>query len=278
MDKRCLLNPEQTAGLLAWVRQRPRGGERLHAYFATLYYAGLRPEEAVALNVMDLRLPDEDDTTQWGEIVVHTATPEVGKHWTNSGKVHDERHLKGRAAGEVRVVPAHPALVKILREHITREALRDAALLFQGERGDRLAGSVIRRAWGRAREEVLTPAEYGSPLGRRVYDLRHTCLTTWLNNGIPPADVAEWAGNSVPVLLSTYARCLDGQKKDLQRRIEAAQDLTGRAVAPATPTENLDTYLTRTPVEGRSEPAQTGHRALPPSPPAAPPSSRRHAR
>ncbi|MDT0269220.1 hypothetical protein RM844_23325 [Streptomyces sp. DSM 44915] len=140
--------------------------------------------------------------------------------------------------------------MKILREHTAREGLREEDPLFRGERGDRLAGSVIRRAWGRAREEVLTAAEYASPLGRRVYDLRHTCLTTWLNNGVPPADVAEWAGNSVPVLLSTYARCLDGQKRDLQRRIEAAQDLTGRVAAPAAPTENLDTYVTRTPVEG----------------------------
>lgn len=189
----------------------------------------------------------------------------VGQQWTNSGKVHDERRLNGRAEGEVRTVPCHPALVKILRGHVAREALRGEALLFQGERGDRLAGSVIRRAWGRTREEVLTSVAYASPLGHRVYDLRHTCPTTWLNNGIPPADVAEWAGNSVPVLLSAYARRMDGQKGDLRRRIEAAQDLTGRAVTPVTPMENSDTYGTRIPVEGRSEPARTGYRALPPA-------------
>jgi integrase len=39
-----------------------------------------------------------------------------------------------------------------------------------------------------------------------AYNLRHTCLTTWLNNGIPPAQVAEWTGNSVSVLLATFAR------------------------------------------------------------------------
>ncbi len=38
---------------------------------------------------------------------------------------------------------------------------------------------------------------------RRVHDLRHTCPTNWLNDGVPPAQVAEWAGNSVPVLLAT---------------------------------------------------------------------------
>ncbi|MEU7716930.1 hypothetical protein [Streptomyces tibetensis] len=34
-------------------------------------------------------------------------------------------------------------------------------------------------------------------------DNRNTRLTKWLNDGIPPAQVAEWAGNSVAVLLPT---------------------------------------------------------------------------
>lgn len=62
-------------------------------------------------------------------------------------------------------------------------------------------------------------------MGKHVYDLRHTCLTSWLNNGIPPAQVAEWAGNSVPVLLATYARCITGQLAELQQRIEGPQRL-----------------------------------------------------
>jgi integrase len=77
--------------------------------------------------------------------------------------------------------------------------------LFQGQYGGILAGSVIRRAWRSAHENALTPEEFTSPLGKRVYDLRHTCLTRWLNGGVPPAQVAEWAGNSVSVLLAIYA-------------------------------------------------------------------------
>ncbi|MEU1461597.1 hypothetical protein ABZ467_13065 [Streptomyces sp. NPDC005727] len=46
-----------------------------------------------------------------------------------------------------------------------------------------------------------------------------------LNDGIPPAQVAEWAGNSVAVLLATYARYVDGQLPDLKRRLKAAGDL-----------------------------------------------------
>ncbi|MDX3666811.1 hypothetical protein [Streptomyces europaeiscabiei] len=98
-------------------------------------------------------------------------------------------------------------------------------LLFQGETGGILAGSVIRRAWRSARKAVLLPHVFDSPTGRRVYDNRHTRLTKWLNDGIPPAQVAEWAGSGVPVLLATYARCVEGQLPDLKRRLEAPGDL-----------------------------------------------------
>lgn len=50
-------------------------------------------------------------------------------------------------------------------------------------------------------------------------------MTKWLNVGIPPTQVAEWAGNSVPVLPASYARCVEGQLPDLKRRLEAAGDL-----------------------------------------------------
>lgn len=225
VDKRSLINPDHAARLLGWVGHRPRGGRRLHAFLATIYYAGCRPEEVVAMHVLDARLPGEGEEDQWGELLFHTAQPEVGKQWTDTGEVHEERGLKGRAADDTRVVPCRPALTRILRQHIRAESLKPGDLLFPGEKGDMLSGSVFRRAWRSARKEVLTPEEFASPLGRRVYDLRHTCLTTWLNHGVPPAQAAEWAGNSVPVLLATYARCISGQLKDHQRRIEAGGDL-----------------------------------------------------
>ncbi|WP_234320282.1 tyrosine-type recombinase/integrase, partial [Streptomyces sp. SBT349] len=267
MDKRCLINAMQAARLLARVRVRPRGGQRLHAFFAMLYYAGPRPEEAVAMRVSDVSLPEEDATDQWGELLFHTVSPEVGKQWTDSGRPRDRRHLKGRAEGDTRPVPCHPALVKILREHIEREGLGPGDRLFQRERGGELAGSVIRRAWGMARKSELTPHEVDSPLGRRVYDLRHTCLTTWLNNGIPPAQAAEWAGNSVPVLLATYARCLSGPLTALLQRIEAAQDLTALSAPQAPGAKNFDTYSTRPPAKSRPQPDPASH-TRPPAPPA----------
>jgi hypothetical protein len=54
----------------------------------------------------------------------------------------------------------------------------------------------------------------------------HTCLLTWLNEGVAPTQVAHWAGHSVEVLLRVYAKCLDGQQDMAKRRIEAALDIS----------------------------------------------------
>jgi integrase len=76
---------------------------------------------------------------------------------------------------------------------------------------------------------VLTKEQQASPLARRIYDLRHACLSGWLNAGVPPTQVAKWAGHSVDVLLRIYAKCIDGQDETAKRRIAEAlgDDTTG---------------------------------------------------
>ena len=54
------------------------------------------------------------------------------------------------------------------------------------------------------------------------YDLRHAAVSTWLNGGVPPTTVAEWAGHSVEVLLRIYAKCLDGDDVLVRRRVQVA--------------------------------------------------------
>ncbi|MFD9318216.1 tyrosine-type recombinase/integrase [Streptomyces sp. NPDC060053] len=252
VDKRSLMNADQAAALLDWIRRRPRGGKRLHAFFATLYYCALRPEEAVAMRVQDVTLPGSDVGDQWCELLIHTATPEVGKQWTDTGEIHEERDLKGRAEGETRTVPGHPALTRILRQHIEDEQLKPGDLLFQGEAGGILAGSVIRRAWRSARKAVLPPHVFESPTGKRVYDNRHARLTKWLNDGIPPAQVAEWAGNSVPVRLTTYARCVEGRLPDLKGCLATAGEAPRAARRGLRLLiEDFDTYSTGAPAKTR---------------------------
>lgn len=98
-----------------------------------------------------------------------------------------------------------------------------------------MASITYRRVWEKPRHTALTSAEHrddctarpcpvsqASPLARRVYDLRHTCVSTWVNGGVRPAQVAEWAGHSVAVLLRVYAKCIDGQDQIAKQRIEDA--------------------------------------------------------
>ena len=51
-----------------------------------------------------------------------------------------------------------------------------------------------------------------------------SAVSTWLNAGVDPAQVAEWAGHTVDVLLRVYAKCIAGKQDEAKRRIlEATQ-------------------------------------------------------
>jgi integrase len=94
------------------------------------------------------------------------------------------------------------------------------------------AFSSTTRVCDAARAAAFTDAEYTSPLAKRPYDLRHA-VSTWLNAGVPPTRVAEWAGHSVNVLLRVYAKCVYGQDEVARQRIEAALALTTASEAEA---------------------------------------------
>jgi integrase len=84
---------------------------------------------------------------------------------------------------------------------------------------------VYGRVWASARASALTSAEAASPLARRPYDLRHAAVSTWLNAGVAPTQVAEWAGHSVAVLLRVYAKCIAGQEAAARNRVTLALGL-----------------------------------------------------
>jgi integrase len=217
IDRRRVANPLQARTLLHAVGQQ-RGGRRLVAFFGCLYYAGLRPEEAISLAMHNLSLP----TRGWGELHVERAEPYAGKEWTDSGRNRDQRPLKQRARGEVRVVPCAPALTELLHAHIAEFGVQPDGRLFVGERNaGELPTMTIGRVWRRARQAAFMPEVAASPLARTPYDLRHAAVSTWLNGGVPPTTVAEWAGHSVEILLRIYAKCLDGSDALIRQRVQA---------------------------------------------------------
>lgn len=161
--------------------------------------------------------------TGWGELHLERAKPHAGREWTDSGRNRDDRHLKQRARGESRTVPCPPELTTLLHAHIDRFGAALDGRLFRGERNNmELPKLTIVRAWQRARLAVFTPEVAATSLAKTPYDLRHAAVSTWLNGGVPPTTVAEWAGHSVEVLLKIYAKCLDGTDAAIRRRVEAA--------------------------------------------------------
>jgi hypothetical protein len=71
----------------------------------------------------------------------------------------------------------HPELVKLLREHIEQFGTSPDGKLVTGIRGGELPTITYRRAWAGARKSALTPEQQKSPLAKRIYDLRHACLS-----------------------------------------------------------------------------------------------------
>jgi integrase len=220
VDPRVVVSRRQAEELLTAVSYQHRIGPKLVAFFACIYYAGTRPSETVELRAdLNLDLPAGGG---WGTLYLHGNAPTVGAGWSRSGRRRDPRQLKHRAEGEVRPVPCHPALTRYLRHHIAEFGTAPDGRLFRGERGGDLSESTYQRAWHGARLLAFTPAVAASPLAGRPYDLRHACLSTWLNAGVDPAQVAEWAGNSVEVLLRVYAKCIHGREKINRTLIEDA--------------------------------------------------------
>jgi integrase len=205
--------------LLNAVYQR---APHLVAFYATLYFAALRPEEAAALTKQNLTLPAKG----WGEIHLETASPHAGSEWTNTGDERDDRQLKQRAIGETRTVPCPPELTALLHHHIETFGTNKAGRLFVGERNtDNLPVLTVTRTWARAREAVFGENAESSQVATRPYDLRHAAVSTWLNAGVPATQVAEWAGHSVDVLLKIYAKCIDGDAAHNRAKIENALNL-----------------------------------------------------
>lgn len=225
VDPKVVISKKQGKSLLKAARKQ---APHLAAYFALLMYAGLRPAEARNVRRQDLDLPGQG----WGSILLHTTAQRGGSAWTDGGEATEQRPLKHRETDDTRSVPLNPAAVKILRRHLGGWKCGPQGHLFvarTGKAGKPLSPpysalvslETLGRTWSSVRRAALTAEQAESPLARRPYDLRHARLTWWLNAGVPPTQVARWAGHSVRVLLDVYAGCVDGGE---QRAIELLKD------------------------------------------------------
>lgn len=217
VDPRVVVNHTQARALLDAVAA-DASTRWLTAFYACIYYAALRPSEALDLAESDLLLPEDD--AEWGEIHVGSSNPEVARAWTDSG-ARIGRHLKHRAQGEIRIVPAPPQLVVLLRQHILERQIPVGGRLFRGPRGGHLSEDTYSKAWQLARERAFTAREAASVLAGRPYDLRHAAVSTWLAAGVDSTQVSAWAGHSVAVLHRVYAHVIAGRSGQSRALVES---------------------------------------------------------
>ena len=229
---RSAATPAEVQAILAEVTQiRPE----LTAFFGCLYYAALRPAEAVALRASSCTLPSRG----WGQLTLTASLPRSARAWTGNGTPREPRSLKHRPEGAIRTVPIPPQLARLLRWHLRAFGCAEDGRLFRGARGGPLSESLYGRIWHQARAAAIPEDGTGTQPARRPYDLRHAALSLWLASGAPPAEIAARAGHSVRVLLTIYAHCIPGCDQIASQHID-------QALRPS-----------RWPPAGPQEPAQT---------------------
>ena len=229
---RSAATPAEVQAILAEVTQiRPE----LTAFFGCLYYAALRPAEAVALQASSCTLPSRG----WGQLTLTASLPRSARAWTGNGTPREPRSLKHRPEGAIRTVPIPPQLARLLRWHLRAFGCAEDGRLFRGARGGPLSESLYGRVWHQARTAAIPEDGTGAWPARRPYDLRHAALSLWLASGAPPAEIAARAGHSVRVLLTIYAHCIPGCDQIASQHID-------RALRPS-----------HWPPAGPQEPAQT---------------------
>lgn len=178
--------------------------DRLHALFVTAVYLGLRRGELLGL--------------RWEHVDLEGETLQVAQTLQRvDGRI---QVLPPKTRYSRRTVPLPPPVVEALRVHKAaqgKERLsaganwQDSGIVFASRVGTPMEPDNLRRSWYRIRKVVDEP----SP---RFHDLRHTCVTLLLTEGVPPHIVQQIVGHSaIDVTMTIYAHTsLEEKRKALK--------------------------------------------------------------
>ena len=196
------LDPQQARVLLEALEGHP-----LDALFKVALAMGLRLGEALGL--------------RWADVDLRAGTLNVRVQLQKLDKKFQLTEPKSDRSRRTIVLPA-PAL-DALKDHKLRQELQDKALagddwedwglVFTSRNGAPLDDSNVRRSLRAILEKAQLPA-------MRFHDLRHTCASLLLAQGIHPRVVMEILGHSqISLTMNTYSHVVP----ELQR--EAAQKM-----------------------------------------------------
>ncbi|PWB82030.1 MAG: site-specific integrase [Candidatus Methylomirabilota bacterium] len=199
------LDAEQVRGLLKAIK-----GSRHETLFRLMLYSGLRPSEALGLKWSDIDL-------EGGVIKVQRSLTWTSKEWS----VGDTKTASAR-----RSIPIAKWMVCLLTTHRRLQATRrmkiadiwqDHDLVFPDEIGGPLRpANVLRRH--------LRPAlrKAGLPDTIRLYDLRHTCATLMLAEGLNPKIAAERLGHaSIRMTMDVYSHVTPTMQEEASAKLDS---------------------------------------------------------
>jgi integrase len=130
-----------------------------------------------------------------------------------------------KTASSVRSVALPPTLLSALRQHAERQAAerealgaewQECGLVFVSERGTPLEPRNVVRHFKAALKQA------GLPEQTRFHDLRHSCATLLIAQGVHPRVIMEILGHSqISTTMNTYAHVLPATQREAAAKIDA---------------------------------------------------------
>ncbi|HCG00892.1 MAG TPA: site-specific integrase [Chloroflexi bacterium] len=194
---------EEARRFLAAIR-----GERLEALYSVALTLGLRQGEALGL--------------RWSDIDLQMGYVRVTRQLQRFDGVFDL--VEPKTAQSRRTIVMPPSIARGLVEHRERQAeeranaganWKDWDLVFTRSDGYPLDGTVISHQF----HKVLERAGLAQ---RRFHDLRHSCATLLLAQGVPARVVMEVLGHSqIALTMNTYAHVIPELRREAATRMES---------------------------------------------------------
>lgn len=187
------LTPEERDAVLGWLEKRYTDRQRaIYLYYVLGFWTGMRPSEMIALEMRDVMLSTNrvsvSKLISKGQLQSYTKTKKNRVVLMNEFS---------RAAFEelLELGKEKPVSHKLIWTYRAPDGFKSLTT-FRDRLNEAFVGAGIRV--------------------RSTYSMRHTYASVCLMAGITPAFVAQQVGNTVPVLLSRYAKWISSDADMLE--------------------------------------------------------------
>jgi len=181
---------------------------RLEALYSVALTLGLRQGEALGL--------------RWQDVDLQMGYLRVARQLQRFNGVFELVEPKTTRSRRTIVMP--PSVTRVLAQHRSRQdqerdaagpAWKEGGLVFTRPDGYPLDGTVVTHQFHRFLEQAQLPQ-------RRFHDLRHSCATLLLAQGVSPRVVMEILGHSqIALTMNTYTHVVSDLRRDAAARMES---------------------------------------------------------